>query len=116
MWIIKWIFIALVIIVLIGFAMQNTEQTVTIRFLSYQSIPLPLWVVMYISFAIGLLTWLLISIFQLVKSKAVIHKFKKENNRLKGELDRLRNVSVEETVIPGSDKGVSKETNSSDKE
>lgn len=116
MWAIKWIFIAVIIIVLIGFAMQNTEQTVTIRVLSYESIALPLWVVMYISFAVGMLTWLLISIFQLLKSKTILHRIKRENNRLKKELDQLRNVSVEETVIPGSDKESEGDANSSDKE
>jgi uncharacterized integral membrane protein len=94
---------AVFIILVIGFAMQNTDQQASIRFLSYETINLPLWLVMYASFGIGLLFWLIVSIFQVLGLKNNLRKKDKEIKRLKNELDQLRNVSVEDTVIPSSD-------------
>ena len=100
MWIIRWIVLALFVIVIIGFAMQNTEQQVSVAFLKWQTINLPLWVVMYVSFAAGVLFWLIVSIFQIITLKTRNRKAQKEIARLKEELNRLRNVSVEEAVLP----------------
>ena len=100
MWILRWLLMAIFIIVVIGFAMQNTEQTAVIKVLNYQSVALPLWLIMYIAFAVGLMFWLLVSAFQLLNLKNELRKQKKDNNRLKKELDSLRNVAVEDSVIP----------------
>ncbi len=100
MWIFRWIFMAIVMILIIGFAMQNTEQRVTIQFLDYATQPLPLWIIMYASFAVGVLFWLLVSIFQILMLKRDLAKQRKEIKNLKSELDRLRNVSIEEQVVP----------------
>lgn len=103
MWIFRWILGALVIIVAIGFAMQNTNQQVVVQFLKWKSTGMPLWVVMYASFAVGVLFWLLVSIFQILTYKTSLRKKQKEIAKLKAELDRLRNVSVEELDEPAQE-------------
>ncbi len=100
MWILRWIVGALLIILIIGFALQNTDQQVTVAFFKWQSVNLPLWVVMYISFAVGILFWLVVSILQILGLKNTNRKSRKEIKKLRQELDRLRNVSVEEAVTP----------------
>lgn len=100
MWVFRWIITAIMIILIIGFAMQNTHQQVVVQFVNYETIPLPLWIVMYLSFAVGLLLWLLVSIMQILGYKNQLRKQKKENKSLKLELDRLRNVSIEDSVVP----------------
>ena len=100
MWIFKWILMAVVVILLIGFAMQNTTQQVSVHFIQYESIELPLWVVMYASFAAGLLFWLGVSIFQIISLKNDLRKRRKDIKNLKNELDTLRNVSIDDSVIP----------------
>jgi hypothetical protein len=50
---------------------------------------------MYLSFAAGVLTWLVVSVVRIVALKNDMRKIKKENKRLQDELNRLRNVSVE---------------------
>ena len=100
MWIIKWIVMLLVILLVIGFAMLNTKETVSVSFHWWQTIPLPLWVVMYVSFATGMIVWLFVSIFQVLSLKNGMRKFKKENRQLREELDRLRNVTVEDAIVP----------------
>ena len=100
MWIIRWLFIAVIVIVVIGFAMQNTGQTASVQFIKWETINLPLWVIMYASFAFGILFWLLISIVQIVVLKNENRKSRKEIKRLKTEVDKLRNISIDESIIP----------------
>ena len=100
MWILRWVVLAVFIILVIGFAMQNTHEAVSVRFLTYQSIDLPLWVIMYVAFAIGLFFWLIVSIFQILSLKNQLRKKAREIKRLRAELDKLRNVAVEDSVIP----------------
>lgn len=96
MWIIRWIVGALLVIVVIGFAMQNADETVVVKLLMWQSINLPIWIVMYAAFAVGILFWLVVSIYQILSLKSTNRKSLKEIKKLKDELDRLRNVSVED--------------------
>ena len=104
MWIARWIVGTLLVLLVIGFAIQNTETDVVIKFYKWQSIALPLWVVMYLSFAAGVLTWLMVSIVRILMLKQEMRKFKKENKRLREELNRLRNVSIEEETSEDQDK------------
>jgi uncharacterized integral membrane protein len=97
MWIVRWVLGAILIALIIGFAMQNTEQKVTIFFIKWQSVEMPLWVIMYVAFICGMLFWLFVSILRIVALKVENRKGKKEIQKLKDELNRLRNVSVEET-------------------
>ena len=98
MWIFKWIFAALLILFIIGFAMQNTDQRVALSFYSWRSTELPLWIMMYTSFAAGLLAWLFLSIFLTAASRTERQRLEKENQKMRKELNRLRNLSVEESI------------------
>ncbi len=96
--ILKWILAVAFIAFVIGFAMQNTEQRVSVLFLRWQSVELPLWIIMYVSFVAGMVFWLLVTIVRLLGFQLENIKCKKEIKKLNAELDRLRNVSVEESV------------------
>lgn len=96
MWIVRWIFWVLALLFLILFATQNATQTVTIEFFWWRSIPIPLWVVMYLSFLVGLLVWFIGSIFKVIQLRSEVKKTKKENVLLKRELDELRNIPIDE--------------------
>ncbi len=98
MWILRWVASAIIILAVLGFALQNNAQTVQVVFLQgkWMSPPLPLWVVIYLSFGAGVLFWLLVSIFQVFQLKGEIRRIRRQNANLKKELDDLRNVSIEE--------------------
>ncbi|OQX95119.1 hypothetical protein B6I21_07100 [candidate division KSB1 bacterium 4572_119] len=96
MWIVRWIFWLLALLFLILFAIQNVTETVTIEFFKWRSIPISLWVVMYLSFLAGVLLWFVGSIFKIVQLKTEVRKTKKENDNLKKELNELRNIPIEE--------------------
>ena len=103
MWVVKWILIVISVIFLIGFAMQNADITVPINFYKWTTQPeLPLWLVMYLSFIAGMIFWLGVSIYQVVTLKSENRKTNKRMKSLEDELNRLRNVSVEDAVISGA--------------
>lgn len=98
MWVIKWFLGVVVILVVLGFALQNSSQQVTVVFLpnvwQYQNVQL--WMVIYASFAFGVLFWLIVSVFQVMQLKGEIRKLNRENNEMQNELDSLRNLPIGE--------------------
>ncbi len=96
MWIVKWILWVLALLLLILFATQNATQTVTVEFFKWRSTPIPLWIVMYLSFLVGILVWFVGSVFKVFQLKTEVRKTSKENEMLKKELDELRNIPIEE--------------------
>jgi len=101
MWIVRWIFIVIGVVFLIGFAMQNADISVPIKFYKWETInDLPLWLVMYVSFVAGMIFWLLVSIYQVITLKSAARKSDKRAEQYKAELERLRNVSVDDAVLP----------------
>lgn len=101
MWIIKWVLLVIAIVFLIGFAMQNADVSVPIRFLKWETVnDLPLWLVMYISFVAGMVFWLAVSIYQVILLKSENRKCQRKIKNLENELNKLRNVSVEDTALP----------------
>ena len=100
MWIIKWILIAIVILFILLFAFENQDQQTFIKFIKWQSVDLPLYIFLYISFGLGMLFWLLISIFKILKFKGKILSLTRANHKLREELDRLRNANIEEEIEP----------------
>jgi len=103
MWIIRWIFWVLALLFLILFATQNATETVTVEFFKWQSVPIPLWIVMYLSFLVGVLVWFVGSIFKVIQLKAEVRKTQKEKELLKKELDELRNIPIEEESGTGEE-------------
>lgn len=101
MWILKWILIVIAVIFVIGFAMQNADVTVPIKFYKWETIQdLPLWLVMYLAFIAGMVFWLLVSIYQVLSLRSENRKQQKRIKKLEQELNQLRNVSVEDAVLP----------------
>lgn len=98
MWILKWVLAAILIVIILGFALQNQHQVVQVRIVNWISPELPLYFVIYISFAFGLFTWLLTSIFKIMQLKTECRQLKKQGRRLQDELNKLRNLTVEEAV------------------
>jgi len=70
MWIVKWILFILFFLILVGFALQNQDQEVSVQLLKWRTINLPLWVFIYTTFAIGVLFSIIISILNIIRLKA----------------------------------------------
>ena len=112
MWLIRWSIIVVVLIALLGFSLQNQEQRVIIKVGTYISPEMPLYFALYLAFALGIFVFFLISIYNLVQLKTQIARQKRDNRKLREELDRLRNLSLDEdlpAILSGSDKEGEKE-------
>lgn len=98
MWAIKWFLGAIVILLVLGFALQNSSQQVTVTFLSgsWQYDNVQLWMVIYASFGLGVVFWLIVSIFQVLELKGEIRKLRRANEEIQSELDNLRNLPIGE--------------------
>ncbi len=97
MWAVKWVLAVLVILVFLGFALNN-KQTVEVVFFgdAWKSPPVQLWVVIYTAFALGVFFWLVVSIFQVFQLKGEIRRMHKKNQELQRELESLRNLPISE--------------------
>ena len=103
MWFLRWILTLIAVVVLIGFAMQNADVQVPIRFYKWETVnDLPLWLVMYLSFVAGMIFWLLVSLYQIIVLKAENRRQLKRTQALERELHRLRNAAVEDMLTPES--------------
>lgn len=96
--IIKWILAFVFMLVILLFGFQNMEQTASVRFLNWTSSNLPLCLFLYAAFVFGMLFGLLICLLNILKLKTRSHKLAKENRKIKEELNRLRNVNIEEEL------------------
>lgn len=100
MWIIRWIFWLIVLFIIIIFVTQNVDflkETYKLEFLFWETKSLlPVWVVMFLTFAFGVVLWLIGSIFKLLELKTEVRKVSKENVALKKELNELRNMPLED--------------------
>jgi len=100
MWIIRWISGALLIIIILGFALYNQQETARVNIFQWESSELPLYFLLYIAFAAGLLTWLFVSTINTIKLKRKIYLMQRENRKIREELNRLRNIHIEEEIEP----------------
>lgn len=100
MWILRWILGALLIIAILGFALQNQEQTVSVRLIKWQSPVMPLYFFLYLAYGAGLLTWVLVSTLNTLKLKGEVYRLQREKRKITEELNRLRNVNIEEEINP----------------
>ena len=91
-------------VMVLGFALQNNQQQASVVFVKgmWEFENVQLWMVIYISFAFGVLFWLVVSIFQVTQLKGEISRLNRRHQELHSELDSLRNLSLGEEE-PGFD-------------
>lgn len=100
MWVLRWLAAALIILLILGFALQNNEKQISVIFIkgAYETNDLPIWIIIYASFALGMIFWLFFSIFQVFGLKTQIRKMRNDNFRIQKELNNLRNLSIDDEI------------------
>jgi uncharacterized integral membrane protein len=101
MWIFRWLFIAIVMILVLAFALQNLEQRTVVRFYTWETAELPLILFLFEAFVVGLIVWFLVAIFHDLQLRSEIRRIRKENKKLRSELTALRNMPLEEEESAG---------------
>jgi len=100
MWLIRWIVFIFFFLLILLFALQNQAQEVAVKLLNWQSPTMPLYLVVYLAFAAGILFWLLFSAGYVLRLKGRMRRLQKEDRKIKEELNRLRNANIEEELEP----------------
>jgi len=99
MWIVRWALITILILMILGLALQN-DQLVEISLFNWHSGSLPLYFIFYFAFAAGMLVFLLISgYFQFIKHME-LNRCHKEIARLEKEVDSLNKQASDENHDP----------------
>lgn len=97
MWIIRWILVAVVIVVILLFSLQNQEEQVMVNLFGWESPFIPLYFALFIAFVVGLFVWFIVATFQILQLKAELRTCRREKRTLEGELTALRNLPLEES-------------------
>jgi uncharacterized integral membrane protein len=100
MWIIKSALGVIVFLLLLGFSIQNLSETTNIYLADRVYGSVPVIVVMFAAFAVGVIFWFIVSLFQHFKYTNRISELKRKNKQLLEEIKALRNLPLEE-VAPG---------------
>ncbi len=90
MWIVRWIVLLLIIVTVLGFSLQNQDQMVTVRLLSWESGPVPLYLALFIAFGFGMVAFLLIAVFQQLQTLSDLGRERKLKKKVEQQLDQTR--------------------------
>ena len=94
-WALRWIFIAIVILGVLFISYQNSA-IVDERFLSWSLSAIPLYFVIFFSFAIGMISFLLIAFFNQLRHHVQIRKYRNEIKHLNNKIIQYESGDYEE--------------------
>ncbi|MFC1499895.1 lipopolysaccharide assembly LapA domain-containing protein [Candidatus Zixiibacteriota bacterium] len=103
MWILKWLGIALLLIVMLGFSIMNIGQQVDINLFFWQFEEVPLILVIFEAFIAGMLVWFLIAFVNELKLRADLRNMRRESEELQEELQALRNMPLQDPFVTEPD-------------
>ena len=100
MWIFKNLAWLVIMIAVVSFAVLNVSGRVSeIRLPGVTYFNLPLTVVLFATFAFGMLLAFIMTMFHSLKERAAVGRLTRENQNLKEELRALRNLPLEDLNI-----------------
>jgi len=95
---VKWIIIFLLMFIIIWFAIENADQRVTVRLFKTVFTDVPLVLVMFESFIVGIILCFVVSLFQNVKLKMKLKSLNHEYEKLRKEVAELKGIDVKEVT------------------
>lgn len=100
---VKNIFIALLFLVAITFALKNNEEVTISYYFQEGPLEIPLYLLVFISVIFGILIGGVEGFVEKVRSGNTIRKLKKELACKEEELTSLRNLPITESKVPAPD-------------
>jgi uncharacterized membrane protein YciS (DUF1049 family) len=94
MWMIRWFLIAVLVLALSLFVGYNKDGTSTVSYGFGDTGETSILVLLLIAFAVGFMTWFLISMFNFYKLKSELSAKEKLVENLKQELNSYRNQAL----------------------
>ena len=93
---IKALLLLIVLVVLVTFGIKNNETMVLHFYFQYESIPIPVYAVVYGSLIIGVLIGMIVGINARFTQRKKIRQLQKENRNLK---DKVAKPAADETPV-----------------
>lgn len=97
MWFLKNIIWLVIMVLVVGFALLNVNETVTAVNLPgrvYRQLPSN--VALFVAYVVGMITAFILTLLHHLKIRSAINRVKRENQNLKQELSQLRNLPLED--------------------
>ncbi len=105
----KYLFFVLILIVSVIFLVKLNElnqidgNAMSIKLPNFKNVENPfvfnVWIVMIITFTVGVLIGFLMALVQLISQKREVISLRSSARRLQVELDSLRNQSIEDDIV-----------------
>ncbi len=96
MWMLKWLGVALLLILLLGFSMLNLDQFVDINLFFWQFDNVPLILVVFEAFVAGMLVWFIIAFINELRLRRQLRTLSRDRDQVHEELQTLRNQPLDE--------------------
>ena len=96
---IKMFILILVILALVFFLMRNNDEA-TVNLLYQQYTDVTVAIIMLVSLGIGVILGFLIATTSIISAKNTSRTLRSKNKKLTEEINRLRNVSIDEESFP----------------
>jgi len=95
MWVIRALLVMVLIVVIVGFSVLDSEERVTVQLHDTTYYNIPLIVVTYWSFVAGMLVTFVLGLSYFWKLSLDLRDARRDNKRLLSELTTLRNRPIE---------------------
>ncbi len=82
MWMVRWIVVAVLLIILLGFSLLNLDQKVDVNLVFAYFADVPLLLVLFESFIAGMLVWFAVSFVTVAGMQRQLRALRKERDRL----------------------------------
>lgn len=96
MWAARLLLTLLIVIIIVGFAIYNAGEKVTVRLPQHTYVDVPMIVMAFWGFIIGMLVAFVLGLTYYARMYKQLADQKKENKKLISELASLRNLALEE--------------------
>jgi len=102
MWALRFFLIIVIIILVIGFSIYNSAETVEVNLFGIMMyVDVPMIYIAFWSFVVGLLVSFLLGITHYLKVQSELREQRKENKNLMEEITTLRNIPLEDMEEKG---------------
>jgi len=98
---VKMFILIIVLLALVFFLMRNNDLA-TVNLLYQQFTDITVAVIMLVSLGVGLIIGFLMATASILSAKNTSRTLRSKNKKLVEELNRLRNVNIEEELLPAN--------------
>jgi uncharacterized integral membrane protein len=105
MWMIRWLLVAVLLIVLLGFSLLNLDQRVSIDLIFARWNDLPLLLVLFEAFIAGMLLWFAVSFATVARLQKEVRGLRRERDRLADSAGEQRDPGPETVREAGPEEG-----------